>query len=85
MAFMLVMVGVFCIIYMKPPIFKQMRYDYVYLLIVLILLSIIVINGTFIDLMSDGLLVTLTLMLMILSPLYVKTFSAIGNKGEQNA
>ncbi|WP_156858058.1 hypothetical protein [Oceanobacillus sp. AG] len=82
MAFMLVMVGIFCIIYMKPPIFKQMRYDYVYLLIVLILLSIIVINGTFIDLMSDGLLVTLTL--MILSPLYVKTFSAIGNKGEQN-
>lgn len=83
MAFILLMIGVFCFIYLKPPIFKQMSFDYVYLLIVLILLTIIVINGAFIDLMSDGLLVTVTFMILI--PLYVKAFSIIGNKEKQNS
>lgn len=78
MAFILVMVGVFCFIYMSPPIFKKIVYDYTYLLIVLVLLSVIIINGSFINIMSDGLLGTLTL--TVLSPLYIKTFSVISNR-----
>lgn len=79
MAFIILMAGLFLIIYMKIPIFDNKAYDYMYLVGYLAVLALNIINGTFVSqLVSETMLLFITAVIVL--PLLLKFLS---NKREQ--
>ncbi|GAB4074582.1 hypothetical protein GCM10028778_20850 [Barrientosiimonas marina] len=75
---LLLIAGVFIIIYIDIPIFKKKVYDYSYVGAYLILIAIQTINSAFIHFISDSFVLGLTI--AILSPLVIKFISRPSQK-----
>jgi len=68
MTFLVLMAGLFLLIYMKEPFSKKM-YGYVYLAFYLMVLALNLINTTFVELISSKLLLIVTV--IVISPLFI--------------
>lgn len=68
MTFLVLMAGLFLLIYMKEPFSKKM-YGYVYLAFYLMVLALNLINTTFVELISSRLLLIVTV--IVISPLFI--------------
>lgn len=68
MTFLVLMAGLFLLIYMKEPFSKKM-YGYVYLAFYLMVLALYIINTTFVNLISSKLLLIVTV--IVISPLFI--------------
>lgn len=70
----LLMVGLFLLIYMKKPLlFNRRVFDYIFLAGYLILFTLYIVNTTFYRVMSDGLLLIVTVVFIV--PVFVIFFS----------
>ncbi|MEG0383691.1 MAG: hypothetical protein RR642_02940 [Solibacillus sp.] len=74
MTLIVLMLGLFLLIYLeKPLLFSKKEFDYIFLVGYLILLTIYIINTSFYRIMSDEILLVVTLIFML--PIFSKIFT----------
>ncbi|MED4560596.1 hypothetical protein ACTHPT_09330 [Bacillus altitudinis] len=69
MTFLIIMAGLFMLILLEKP-FQKRRFGLLFLMSYLLLLAVYVIQTTFVEIMSDGLLMMMAL--IVVCPLFVR-------------